>query len=74
MLDAVNVERMGIPSVTIVTEPFVGAARSVAASQGLPDLRLVVIPHDYLHDSAEAIRARLEPVIDQIVAGLFGSA
>lgn len=73
MLDAVNIERMGIPAVAIVTEPFIGAARAVAASQGLPDLSLVVIPHDYLVDSPAAIAARLEPVIDDIERALFGS-
>ena len=73
MLDSANVERMGIPSVTVVTEPFITAAKAVARSQGVPDLPLAIIPHDYLTEDEATIRARLEPVIDVIMAGLFGS-
>ena len=31
MLDSANVERMGIPSVTVVTEPFIDAAKAAGA-------------------------------------------
>lgn len=71
MLDSANLERLGIPSVTIVTEPFVPAARAVARSQGLPDLPLVVVPHDYLEEDDAAIRAKLLPRLDEIIAALF---
>lgn len=68
MLDAVALEQRGIPTVTFVTEPFVGAARAVARSLGLPDLRLVVIPHDYLVEDDAALAARLEAVFPDVVA------
>jgi hypothetical protein len=71
VLDSANLERLGIPSVTVVTEPFVPAARAVARSQGLPDLPLVVVPHDYLEEDDDAIRAKLVPRLDEIVAALF---
>jgi hypothetical protein len=74
VLDSANLERLGIPSVTIVTEPFVPAARAVARSQGLPDLPLVVVPHDYLEEDDGAIRAKLLPRLDEIVTALFGAA
>lgn len=70
MLDAVALEQRGIPTVTFVTEPFVGAARAVARSLGLPDLRLVVIPHDYLVEDDDALRARLEAAFPQVVAAI----
>ena len=72
MLDSANIERMGIPSVTVVTEPFINAATAVARSQGL-DLPLVVIPHDYLTEDEDAIRTRIAPVIDEMIAALFGT-
>lgn len=73
MLDSVNVERMGIPSVTVATEPFINAAKAVCRSQGLPDIPIVVIPHDYLTETTDDIRAKIAPVVDEILAGLFGT-
>ena len=70
MLDAVALEQRGIPTVTFVTEPFIGAARAVARSLGLPDLPLVVIPHDYLVEDDAALEARLEAVFPEVVAGI----
>ena len=72
MLDSANVERMGIPSVTVVTEPFINAAKAVARSQGV-DLPLVIIPHDYLTEDEDSIRARIAPVVDEMIAALFGT-
>ena len=71
MLDSVNLERMGIASVVVVTEPFVAAARATARAQGMPDLALVVVPHDYLVEDAAQVRARVEPVVDAIVERLY---
>jgi hypothetical protein len=74
VLDSANLEKLGIPSVTIVTAPFEPAARAVARSQGLPDLPLAIIPHDYLEEDDERIRAKLDVVFDDIVRALFGTA
>lgn len=70
MLDAVALEQRGVPTVTFVTEPFVGAARAVARSLGLPDLPLVVIPHDYLVEGDDVLRVRLEAVFGDVVAAV----
>ena len=71
MLDAVNLERLGIPTVTVVTEPFTVAADTVARSLGLPDVPRVVIPHDYLSEDTDAIAKKLEPLLDEIVDRLL---
>lgn len=73
MLDSANLEKLGIPTVTVVTAPFEPAARAVARSVGLPDLPLVIVPHDYLEEDEAAIRAKLEPALDTILRALFGS-
>jgi hypothetical protein len=73
VLDSANLEKLGVPSVTIVTAPFAPAARAVARSQGLPELPLVIVPHDYLEEDDVAIRVKLVPVLDAIVAALFAS-
>lgn len=72
MLDSANLEKLGVPSLTIVTAPFETAAKTVARSQGLPDLPLLIVPHDYLEESEADIRAKLEPHLDTIVHALFG--
>ena len=43
MSDSVALEKMGIPTVTVVTEPFEAAARAPARALGMADLPLVVI-------------------------------
>jgi hypothetical protein len=71
LLDHVNLERMGIPTVTFVTEPFLSAARTHAAIHGLPDLPLVIVPQDYLAETSdEAVIARDGAIFDAVVAAL----
>ena len=71
MLDAVNLERLGIPTVTVVTEPFTVAADTVARSLGMPDVPRVVIPHDYLSEDSDAIAKKLEPILEEILDRLL---
>ena len=71
MLDAVHLERLGIPTVTVVTEPFTTAADTVARSLGMPDVPRVVIPHDYLSEDADAIAKKLEPLLEEIINRLL---
>lgn len=71
MLDAVNLERLGIPTVTVVTEPFTLAADTVARSLGMPDIPRVVVPHDYLSEDNDAIAKKLEPLLEEILDALL---
>ncbi|MCY3577633.1 MAG: hypothetical protein OXH53_10010 [bacterium] len=66
-----NLERLGIPTVTVVTEPFTVAADTVARSLGMPDVPRVVIPHDYLSEDTDAIAKKLEPLLDEILDRLL---
>jgi hypothetical protein len=71
VLDSVNLERMGIPSVVVVVEQFLGAAKANARAQGMPDLAMVVIPQDYLVEGDAQVRAVLEPVVDELLERLY---
>ena len=45
MHDAVNLEKRGIPTVLIVTQPLTGNAENMARLRGIPDYPFVAVPH-----------------------------
>jgi hypothetical protein len=72
VLDSVNLERMGIPSVVVVGEQFVAAAKANARAMGMPDVSFVVLSqNDYLVEDDERVHAKLEPLVEQILERLF---
>lgn len=72
MLDSVNLERMGIPSVVVVAEQFVAAAKANARVAGMPDFSFVVVSNnDYLVEDDERVRDKMEPLVDRILERLF---
>lgn len=72
MLDSVNLERMGIPSVVVVGEQFVAAAKANARAMGMPDVAFVVVgDNDYLVEDDDRVRAKLEPLVDKILERLY---
>jgi hypothetical protein len=71
VLDSVHLEQMGIPSVVIVTAPFAEAAKVNARVQGMPDLPMIVIPHDYLEEHNAQVRAKVAPLVGGILERLF---
>jgi hypothetical protein len=68
--DAVEIERRGIPAVTVFSTAFAGAARIQAAGRGMPDLRLVKIPHPMHTASRALVRERADTVVDALVERL----
>jgi hypothetical protein len=71
VLDHVNLERMGIPTVTFVTEPFVSAAVTHAEIHGMPTLPMIIVPQSYLEErSDDAVVARDQRIFDQVVAAI----
>jgi hypothetical protein len=72
--DAVEIERRGIPTVTVFSTAFADAARVQAAGRGMPDLRLVRIPHPMHTASRAQVAERADTVIDALVERLTTSA
>jgi hypothetical protein len=72
LLDAVHLERRGIPTVTFVTAPFESAARAHATIHGMPDIPLVVVTSDYLDSGDIGASAAVDAVFDDVVAKLLG--
>lgn len=68
--DAVEMERRGIPTVTVFSTAFANAARNQAAGRGMADLPLVRIPHP-MHTAPRAVVAqRADAVLDTLVERL----
>jgi hypothetical protein len=70
--DLVRLERRGVPTAGVGTEPFVDEAIEQARTLGMPDLRLVLVAHpvQLLDDDAvaELADAALERIVAKLVA------
>ena len=74
MLDAINLEKQGIPAVAVVTEPFIPTAKAMAELNGMPGYPFVVVPHPIGSLDEAALRERAELVLERIEALLLGQS
>jgi hypothetical protein len=72
VLDAIDLEKQGIPAVAVVTEPFIPTAKAVAELNGMPGYPFVVVPHPIGSLDATAVRARADAALARIEALLLG--
>jgi len=72
--DAVEIERRGVPVVTVFSTAFAEAARNQSTGRGMPDLRLVRIPHPMHTASREEVRERADAVVEALVEQLTTAA
>jgi hypothetical protein len=68
--DAVEMERRGIPTVTVFSTAFADAARNQAAGRGMADLPLVRIPHPMHTAPQVVVTERADAVLDTLVERL----
>jgi hypothetical protein len=66
-VNQIDFEKLGIPTVTIVTSEFVGDAKASALGVGMPDMCFVVVPHPMGGISREAIRAKADAAFPDIL-------
>ena len=59
-MDQSEIEKLGIPTVTVTTSAFTGLARSTQKSVGLPDMALVEVPHPMAMIPLQEIRAKAD--------------
>jgi len=45
VLDGIVMEKLGVPTAVICTEPFISSGKAMAVAHGFPDYPFVVIPH-----------------------------
>lgn len=51
-----ELQKRGVPTVTVVTEKFVSLAKASAKSLGYPDLPLLIVPHPFETLSTERLQ------------------
>jgi hypothetical protein len=56
MHDGITLEKQGIPTAVICTEPFVSSAKAMSKIGGIPDYPFVVLPHPLGSLEPEALR------------------
>ena len=70
--DAVRLEARGIPTAVVGTEPFLDEALEQARLLGMPDYRMVYVPHPVQLLTLEELHAQADAVFDEIVGRLVG--
>ena len=70
MHDGVFFEDHGIPTATVISSEFAGAARAQAAALGATDYRTVVVSHPIQPLTREEVRALADKAFDGIIGRL----
>lgn len=68
LLDAVILERAGIPAIAIVTDAFNATAREMAELWGVPNFRFVMMPHPLASLTQRDIDQRCDELLGKVVA------
>jgi hypothetical protein len=66
----VELERLGIATAAVATEPFVDEALEQARLLGMPDYRMVFVPHPVQLLTLDELRGYADRAFEQIVMRL----
>ena len=66
----VRLERLGIPTAAVATAPFTGEALEQARVLGMPDYRMVFVPHPVQLLSSEELGERADRAFAEVIARL----
>lgn len=73
MRDGINIAKLGIPAVALVTEEFWPQGDFVAKSLGMPDVPRVQLPHPVAGTGTENMKAIAEAIAPKVIEALEGS-
>ena len=73
MHDGIEMERLGIPTASIITHVFLNTAKAMTRMMGVPDYEFVVAEHPLSSLTDEEYRSRAESIADQVEKILLGS-
>jgi hypothetical protein len=72
--NATELEKLGIPTAVLCTEPFARTAESMAKRRGFPGYRYVLVEHPLSSARPEGIRTRAEKALPEVLEILLGQA
>jgi hypothetical protein len=72
--DLVRLERLGVATAGVGTEPFADEALEQAALLGMPGYRMVWVPHPVQLLTAEELDARADAAMAAILARLLANS
>lgn len=61
-------EKLGVPTAVVVTQPFVSSAKAMALAHGIPDYPFAVIPHPIAATGGDELEERADRVVDEVVS------
>ncbi|MCG2827829.1 UGSC family (seleno)protein [Methanothermobacter sp. K4] len=67
ILDAIRLEGMGVPTISICSDRFGEYARRLASANGMPGLRIVEVEHPIAGLEPEAVRGKAKKIIPSIM-------
>ena len=70
----VRLERLGLPTAAVATEPFLDEALEQARALAMPDYRMVYVPHPVQLLSLEELHAYADRAFEEIAAHLTAPA
>ena len=73
MHDGIEMERLGVPSASIITHVFLNTAKAMTRMMGVPDYEFVVAQHPMSSLTEDECRQRAESIADDVERILLGS-
>ncbi len=67
MLDAVILEKVGVPAIPVVTDAFASTAKEMAELWGVPDFRFIVMPHPLASLTSAQIDRYAKDLVDKVL-------
>jgi hypothetical protein len=68
LLDAIYLEKAGVPAIAIVTDAFHNTSREMAELWGVPNFRFVMMPHPLASLTPEQVDQRASELAGKVVA------
>jgi hypothetical protein len=72
VLDAILFERLGIPAIAVVTEPFRPTGEAMATSWGMPGYRFLEVPHPIANLDDKELDERADRLVEEVLKLLRG--
>jgi hypothetical protein len=72
VLDAILFERLGVPAIAVVTEPFRPTGQAMATSWGMPGYRFLEVPHPIANLDDKELDERADRLVEEVLKLLRG--